>query len=82
MNTKTYTITQNGIKVFEIIIEQPSDKTYTNIQWDSKTGLVTAEIDGESRTPIPFKGVSYGYLEPGPFEARNIYYIDYYYWYY
>ena len=83
MTTKTYYIFQNGKTVMQITISQPDGTKYTNIQWDSKTGLVTANVNGsEIRTPIPYTGVGCGKIEPGPFETRGIYYMDYNLWYY
>lgn len=83
MKTKTYHITQNEQKIMEITIVQPDDVKYTNIQWDSNTGLVTANINGsEVRSPIPYTGVGCGKIEPGPFETKGIYYMDYNFWYY
>lgn len=83
MSEKTYKVKQNGLTVLEITIKQPEDTVYTNIQWDSKTGLVTANVNGDSkRVPIHYTGTSYGVLQPGPFEAENVYKMDYNYWYY
>lgn len=81
--SKTYKITQNGEVVMSITITPPKGVTYTNIEWDSRTGLVTANVDGsEQRKPINYTGQSYGTLQPEPFEAENIYHMSYNYWYY
>ena len=83
INSKTYKITQNGEVVMAITITLPPNTTYTNIEWDSRTGLVTANVNGEkTRRAIPYTGTSYGTLQPGPFEAENIYHMSYNYWYY
>jgi hypothetical protein len=71
MKTRTYTITQPNefgqeIAVFEITINEPEGVVYKNIEWDSKTGLITAniEIGGvvSERRPIPCSGKSLGTL--------------------
>lgn len=88
MLTKTYLVKQNGETVYSITITDPTASanentisTYSEIQWDSKTGMVTAKVNGV-RTPIPYVGKSYGTLQPAPFEVENIYAMDYNYWYY
>lgn len=88
MLTKTYLVKQNGETVYSVTITDPTasaDKTttptYSEIQWDSKTGMVTAKVKGV-RTPIPYIGKSYGTLQPAPFEVENIYAIEYNYQYY
>lgn len=83
MASKTYAIKQNGKTVLAITITEPEGVSYTEIQWDSKTGLVTAKVNGKTaREPIPYTGKGCGCIEPGPFEGENIYAIDYNYWYY
>ena len=80
---KTYIIKQENNIVMQITITFQDTETYENIQWDSRTGLVSANINGSSeRKLIPFKGISYGSLQPGPFEAIGISDIQYNYWYY
>lgn len=79
--TRTYSISQEGKEVMSITITQPNGVTYTNIQWDSKTGIVSAEINGE-RKPIPFSGISCGKLQPLSFSAEGISEIKFHYWYY
>jgi hypothetical protein len=88
MLTKTYLVKQNEKTVYSITITDPTaseDKTtiptYSEIQWDSKTGMVTAKVNG-ARTAIPYIGKSYGTLQPAPFEVENIYAIEYNYCYY
>jgi hypothetical protein len=51
------------------------------MQWDSKTGLVTAVIDGE-RKPIQYSGNSMGAIQPEDFTATNMTGISFRYWYY
>ena len=80
MKVKTYTITQNGEKALSITITVPDGQKYSNIQWDSQTGLVTAEING-IRQLIPYDGLGCGKLEPAPFEAEGIIDMKYSYWY-
>ena len=82
MKEKRYQILQNNIPVFDFIVRYPDDtKDYNYIRWDSKTGLVTAEVDGV-RIPLETIGITTGALEPDEFEALNITSMDYNYWYY
>ena len=81
-STKTYKITQNDVTVLSITIDDPGG-VYRDIQWDSRTGLVTAVIGTNSeRIPIPYTGNACGKLSPEAFTATNIYAMDYNYWYY
>lgn len=91
-NTRTYTIEtwnplaleedEKFIKVLEITIEQPDGVKYSNIQWDSKTGLVTANINGsEKREAIPYTGRGLGKIAPGPFRTSGVAVMNYHYWY-
>lgn len=84
MANRNYTIKQNGKTVFSITIDIDTDN-YTDYQWDSKTGLVTA-VDlndaNRKRVIIPYTGNGVGTLEPGPFEAIGITKMDYNFWYY
>lgn len=83
VKTKTYSISQNGQVVMSITITQPKGVKYTNIQWDSKTGVVTANVNNSNkRIPIPFIGEASGRISPGPFQTDGIYNINYHYWYY
>lgn len=79
--TKTYEINQNNQTILSITVEQPAGKNYSNMQWDSKTGLVTAVIDGK-RKPIPYSGNSIGTIQPEDFTATNMTGISFRYWYY
>lgn len=78
---KTYTIKQDDKTILSITIDPPAGVTYSDIQWDSKTGLVTALTD-TGRKPIPYTGTSYGTIEPKAFEASNFTNISFRYWYY
>lgn len=78
---KTYIIRQNNKKVFEFTVVIPESGTYTDFQWDSKTGLVTALYNG-SRIPVETIGITTGTLEPMEFDAQNVVSMDYNYWYY
>lgn len=83
MTTKTFKIFQREQEVMSITITVPDNTTYDDIQWDSKTGLVTAKVNGASnRTLIPFTGVSLGALEPEPYTTENITSMKHHYWYY
>lgn len=60
----------------------------TNLEWDSKTGLVTGVVDGK-RVPVPYTGTSYGALPVGDHEQESNKIIlpagsslDYQFWYY
>ena len=79
--SKTYSIKQNEKTILSITIDPPTGTNYTNLQWDSKTGLVTAIVDGK-RKPIPYTGKSYGTINPGAFTAENLSNISFHYWYY
>lgn len=79
--TKEYSISQSGGEVFKITITEPEGVTYEDIIWDSKTGLVTAIVDGE-RKIIPYTGTAIGTLAPKGFTATNIYTVSHHYWYY
>ena len=59
--TKYYRIFQNGTKVAEISFDIAGN--YSNIEWNSETGLVTAEING-IRQAIPHKGTSLVKISP------------------
>lgn len=87
MATRDYTIQQkdesgNYVDVMKITITEPAGVVYSNIEWDSRTGIVTARVNGSERTPIPYTGVALGKLKPGPFVATNIVKMEYNYWYY
>lgn len=81
--TKTYNIIQNGAPILSITVEQPEEVEYSDIQWDSRTGLVTAEINGK-RQAIQYTGNSLGAIPPDPngFTAENVTGISFRYWYY
>lgn len=90
MLSRKYKITQTNsagleITAFEIEIEQPDDKVYNKILWDSKTGLVTAEVYiggiSQGRQAIPYKGKGMGKLQPAAFTAHGISDMEYSYWY-
>lgn len=86
--TKTYTFKQKDEDgkdevVASIKITEPKGKVYTNIIWDSKTGLVTANENGsKNRIIIPHEGNALVKLKPAPFTAEGVYAIDYNFWYY
>ena len=85
--TKTYSIKIHGSEdpILKIEIEQPNDVEYTDIQWDSRTGLVTAKVNNsEARKAIQYTGNSLGAIPPDPngFTAENVTGISFRYWYY
>ena len=67
-----------------ITLSVEDETAYYDIQWDSKTGLVTAKLQptSQERVPIPFQGKSVGKINPGPFSTENIQEIKYNYVYY
>jgi hypothetical protein len=83
MISKTYTVTQHGNVILEITISLPEAeaKNYTNFQWDSSTGLVTA-LRGAKRVVVPSTGKSLGQIEPGPYEITNVTNVRHNFWYY
>ena len=83
MASKTYTVTQNEKVVLEITISLPDEEeeNYTNFQWDSSTGLVTA-LHGTKRVVIPSTGNPLGKIEPGPYEITNVTGVKHNFWYY
>lgn len=82
MAKQTYKIKQNGVEIFSITVNFPEGATYTDIEWDSKTGLVTAKKNGGSRVPLEYTGNALGTIEPGPYETEKILQMEHYYWYY
>ena len=81
--SKTYTITQ-GTVVHSITITLPDSEltSYTDFQWDSRTGIVSA-VKNEVRVPIPYAGNSICMLEPGEITStENISELQYDFWYY
>lgn len=61
----------------KIIIDPPSGTNYTDMEWDSRTGLVTGKINGdEKRVIIPYEeGIpnsGLGTLPPAAIETEGI----------
>lgn len=81
--TKNYRIIQNEEDILSITVTFDSSAVYENIIWDSKTGLVTAEVDGEKMV-LPHTGNSCGAIAPGVFSTEGLdpEDMDYHYWYY
>ena len=72
MNT-SFTVGENTITIKESAVD---------LEWDSKTGLVTSLVDGK-RVPISYTGTSYGTLPTGSNALiLNGATIEYDYWYY
>ena len=83
MKTYTFIIKQTNRPDLSIEIDVPSDTTYHDVQWDSKTGLVTAFVNNSlTRTVIPYRGNGCGKLEPAEFETEGFLDMKYNYWYY
>ena len=59
--TKYYRILQNNTKVAELSIDIAGN--YSNIEWNSENGLVTAKING-TRQAIPHKGTPLVKISP------------------
>lgn len=86
--SKSYSIKRDIDKkeIAQITIEQPDGVTYSDITWDSSTGLVTAKIKKgngpvEGPFPIPYKGKGIVQIPPEPFVLENFYDINYNFWY-
>ena len=79
--TQTFTIKQDGYVIASIEIDIYGN--YSDIEWNSDTGVVTAKIDG-APTAIPYKGNARAQLLPGlPVKlSEGITEIKYHYWYY
>ena len=85
MISKIYTIVCNG-KTYEITISISSGDQgyYTDYQWDSKTGEVSA-YDSRllKRVLLSYTGTSTCEIGPGPITSTtNIRSLEYDYWYY
>lgn len=75
MASKTYTVSQTiGDTTIEhsITITIPDNEisNYSNFQWDSRTGLVTAIKNGK-RVPVPYTGNAVGTLQPGNYTIQT-----------
>lgn len=76
--TKTYTIKQNNQTLFEITVKAPDDnEVYSNIKWDSETGLVTATKSDGKKVVLEYEGNGVGKIPPGPITTTNISSVDY-----
>jgi hypothetical protein len=83
MKTYIFTIKQLDRPDLHIEIDVPDGTIYHDVEWDSKTGLVTAKVNESlNRTVIPYRGNGCGKLEPEAFEAEGILDMKYNYWYY
>ena len=92
IKSRTYKIIQaNEDNVNETILELTISlddslaSKYSNFEWDSKTGLVTAlDNDTDKRVIIPYtsEGKSIGTIKPAPFQTEGIVSLDYNLWYY
>lgn len=97
----TYNIYKMGVAspVASIqIMPPPQGISYHDIQWDSKTGIVSALIampgvpEPTKRTAIPYTGIGCVMLEPGYYFCKandelganegSIHGLNYHYWYY
>ena len=92
--TKTYMIKDaNNSVLFEFEVVIPDNNgvpLYTDLQWDSRTGLVTGARNAK-RVPLETKGNTVGTIDPSAFiptsgsgalTGTNIISMDYNYWYY
>ena len=88
--TADFTINENTSKTFkvgnlEITVGGTGSKSLTGVTWDSKTGMVSAKVDGDSDyTPIPYIGTPTGAI---PVDGITTLDLDggtltYHYWYY
>jgi hypothetical protein len=83
--------TEQIFKIGEVIItvgNKTNSPSYSNLIWDSKTGLVTANIDGGSaREVVMYSGDSCGTIPTEGVEREDISLpagatLQYHYWYY
>ena len=75
--TKTYTIKQNNQTLFEITVKAPDEYSYSNLKWDSETGLVTATRGDGKKVVLECEGNSVGKIPPGPITTTNIKSVNY-----
>lgn len=88
--TTDITIDENTSKTFkvgdlEITVGGPESKSLTGVTWDSKTGMVSAKVAGDSDyTPIPYTGTSTGAIPVGGTTTLELDggTLTYHYWYY
>lgn len=84
--TQEYKIYQDGsTPIMQIAITLPDTEIskYSDYQWDSKTGAVTAKnINTGKRVLIPYTGTSTGTLKPESFSGDGVRSFEYDYWYY
>ena len=88
--TTDFTIRENDSRTFQvgnlkITVGGNGSKSLTGVTWDSKTGMVSAKVDGASDyTPIPYTGTSVGGIPVGGTTALGLYNgtLKYHYWYY
>ena len=84
IKTRTYKITHGGDNTleFSISLDDSLAGRYSNFEWDSKSGLITAlDNTTEKRVIIPHTGTTAGTIAPGPFTAEGLVSIDYNLWY-
>ena len=81
--TRTYKVIQNNREVLSATVTLDSSVSYQNIVWDSKTGLITAQVDEET-VVLSHTGKAYGTIAPGEFTTIGFSPDDmnYHYWYY
>ena len=88
--TTDITINENTSETFkigdlEITVGGVGSKSLTGVTWDSKTGMVSAKVDGDSDyTPIPYTGTSTGAIPVGGTTTLDLNggTLKYHYWYY
>ena len=71
----------------EITVGGTGSKSLTGVTWDSKTGMVSAKVDGASDyTPIPYTGTPTGGIPVGGITSSQLNLqggtLTYHYWYY
>ena len=79
---KTYKIFQDGKTLFSITVTAPDEHSYTDLEWNSKTGLVTAKDENGKTVVLEATGDIVAKIPPKEFSTENISSVDYNIWFY
>lgn len=69
-------------ELFNFTIDVSNPEDYSDYEWDSKTGLVTALDSNGNRVVLPTTGNTIGRIPPCEFKTEGLISIDYNYQYY